>query len=461
MAKQIHEDQDFRDRIRLKCENDWSIKLTEDQITMGIMEQEEQKLSIWHNQLWPNKRTYKDKDDGYKWKSRVSWDKTIDGYRAIAHRNGFAGAEPTKFMEDSDGKLVMATVTVYRIGSDGQRYPYVGEARWEEFAPRNKEGNINCTGQWKTAPYNMLSVAAQRQALRLAFQEFDYQSDEVIEDSDVDDYEEPELEPERGEPTETDSPAPESTDAPEPSSETAPEPHDSAPKGKHVGIPSEGFLAGKMYNDEERIVLAFEKGGNWVLALDSGVAVRVESSGHESTRRDRQDDNPGGREWNAGDAYYDGAKIEKIAPTKKDPQVLWVGLDSGFKVRLDRWGKETKRKERKAAEEPKKPVEAEAAGTADSGQTGPTLDEVRAMTEKEKVRQVCIPLMVRYCKDANGGVKISLKAAYERFSGEVMQKGAKMDLTQYKVLFECLGEALAAHARGEKYPVEAANAVGK
>jgi len=305
MAKQIHEDQDFRDRIRLKCENDWSIKLTEDQITMGIMEQEEQKLSIWHNQLWPNKRTYKDKDDGYKWKSRVSWDKTIDGYRAIAHRNGFAGAEPTKFMEDKDGKLVMATVTVYRLGSDGQRYPYVGEARWEEFAPRNKEGNINCTGQWKTAPYNILSVAAQRQALRLAFQEFDYQSDDVIEghdiDPEVDDYEEPDLEPERGEPTEIDPPVPESTGGSKP--EPEPEPHDSAPKGKHVGIPTGGFVAGKMYNDEERIVLAFEKGGNWVLALDSGVAVRVESSGHETTRRDRQDDNPGGREWNVGDAY--------------------------------------------------------------------------------------------------------------------------------------------------------------
>lgn len=113
MTKQIYEDQDLRERIRLKCKNDWSIHLDEDQITMGIIEQEEQKLSIWHNQLWPNKRAYKDKDDGYNWKIRVTWDKTIDGYRAIAHRNGFAGIEPTKFLEH-DGKLVMASVTVYR-----------------------------------------------------------------------------------------------------------------------------------------------------------------------------------------------------------------------------------------------------------------------------------------------------------------------------------------------------------
>ncbi len=234
----LTDDEELREKIRLKCLNDWDIELSEDQITMGIIEQEEQKLSIFHNQLWPNKRNYKKSTgsgyDDFVWAQRVTWDKTIDGYRTIALRNGFAGIDATKFIE-SNGKLVMATVIVYKIQSDDKRYPFVGEARFEEFAPRNKKGDINLTGQWKTAPYNQLSIAAQRQALRLAFQESNENEVGLLvapdTAADVPDPE-PETEPSRGEP------------APMPDPKPATEPEQ--PKGKFVGIPRDGFKFGQM-----------------------------------------------------------------------------------------------------------------------------------------------------------------------------------------------------------------------
>ena len=464
MPKQIHEDQDLRERIRMKCVNDWDIRLNEDQITMGIIEQEEQKLSIWHNQLWPNKRSYKDKDDGYKWKIRVTWDKTIDGYRAIAHRNGFAGIEPTKF-DEKDGDLVMATVTVWRIGPDGNRYPYVGQSRFSEVAPRGKDGKISLTGQWKTAPYNQLSVAAQRQALRLAFQEFDYQSD-FVEPSEISPRDfEPDAEPSRGgAASETTPPDPK----PKPKAKADPAPpkeeKKEEKKGEYVGIPKDGFKFGMMYNEKERIVaLMTNKKGKTVIALDSGMVVRVTDDGHEDMRQNRSEKTPGGLEWKEGASYYDGAKVEKVAVTKKNDQHVWLALDNDFKVRLDEWGKETKRKERKAPDKQQDkdtPVATASEGAAESAPKHPSIEEVKAMTEKEPVRQACFPLMSKYCIDVLDGKKISPKAMYERLTGEVITMGKKMGVPEYHMLYECLTEALAAYARGEEYPPKQDKALG-
>lgn len=461
MPKQIHEDQDMRSRIRMKCVNDWGIKLNEDQITMGIIEQEEQKLSIWHNQLWPNKRSYKDKSDNNQWKIKITWDKTIDGYRAIAHRNGFAGIEPTKF-DEADGKLVMATVTVYRLGPDGNKYPYVGQARFSEVAPRDKGGKISLTGQWKTAPYNQLSVAAQRQALRLAFQEFDYQSDfDEVTEVPTEDFE-PDAEPSRG----GAAPATAPTD-PEPEAKAKADPappKEEKKKGEYVGVPKGGFKFGMMYNEKERIVAFMtNKRGKTVIALDSGIVVRVTEDGHEDMRQNRSEKTPGGLEWKEGMPYYDGAKVEKVASAKKNDQHVWLALDNGFKVRLDEWGKEMKRKERKASDKQQDkatPAATASEGAAESAPKHPSIKEVKAMTEKEPVRQACFPLMSKYCIDVLDGKKISPKAMHERLTGEVLTMGNKMGVPEYHMLYECLTEALAAHARGEEYPAKQDKALG-
>lgn len=438
------DDEELREKIRLKCLNDWDIELTDDQITMGIIEQEEQKLSIFHNQLWPNKRAYKDKNDGYKWKARVTWDKTIDGYRTIALRNGFAGIDPTKFIE-SNGNLVMATVTVYKIQGDGKRYPFVGEARFDEFAPR-KDGEINLTGQWKTAPYNQLSIAAQRQALRIAFQECnDGQSELLVAPDTAADVPEPIPEPSRGEP----APSAEDDDDDDDGEKEA------KPTGKYVGIPREGgFKFGQMYNEEERVVLKSQSklDGSWSLGLDSGFAVVVNRDGYEISRRERSDDNPGGRPWKEDAKFYDGEIVEKIATAKKDPKSVWLALDNGFKVRLDQWGKVVKRKERKSKEAPKEESKKEEPKEEPKKGNGLlAVSEFRKLSSREEMRSNMIPALAKWCREVNGGKKISPKQAFAHFNGVEIEAGKSMGMEDYPVLYECLVEALEAHGRGEEY----------
>lgn len=437
------DDDELREKIRRKCLNDWDIELNEDQITMGIIEQEEQKLSIFHNQLWPNKRSYKDKADGYKWKTRVTWDKTIDGYRTIALRNGFAGIDPTQFVE-VDGKPSVAMVTVYKVQSDGNRYPFVGEARFDEFAPRDKDGAINLTGQWKTAPYNQLSIAAQRQALRLAFQECNDGQAELYAAADTaTETPEPDLEPSRGQP----SPTPGPTSTPEP----APEPE--KPKGKFVGIPKDGFKFGQMYNEKERIVLkstiattADSNPGAHKIGLDSGKLVHVNPEGFEVERNDRTDDSPGGRPWKVGKKYYGGEVIEGVAPAKKNPKSLWLALDSGMKVKVDQWGKEVKRKERKKKEEaaPKEEAKTESPKGNSLMPTG----EYRKLSTLEEMRKHLIPALAQWCRDVNGGKKISPKTAHTQLNGVTFDHGQSMSIDDFPVLYECLIEALEAQPEG-------------
>jgi hypothetical protein len=432
----LTEDEELREKIRLKCLNDWDIELSEDQITMGIIEQEEQKLSIFHNQLWPNKRNYKKSTgpgyDDFEWCQRVTWDKTIDGYRTIALRNEFAGIEPTKFIK-SDSKLVMATVTVYKIQSDGKRYPFVGEARFDEFAPRNRKGDINLTGQWKTAPYNQLSIAAQRQALRLAFQECnDNQTELLVAPDTAADVPEPDPEPSRGESVPTHESEP-----------PAPEPEQ--PKGKFVGIPRDGFKFGQMYNEQERIVIKtkMSEGSHqdcFLLALDSGVAVMVSPDGYETSRRDRTDDNPGGRPWKEGKKYYGEEVIEKIAEAKKDSKSLWLALDNGFKVKVDQWGREIKKKERKKKDDSKKEEGSKGDGLM-------SISDFRQLSAIEAMRKNLLPALAQWCRDVNDGKKISLKTAHAQLNGVTFEDGKGMSIEDFPVLYECLVEALEEHAK--------------
>src|SRR5690606_27120050 len=189
--------------------------LTDDQISMCIIEMEEQRLSLFHNQIWPNKRRYKDKSSkNLKFLDRLTWDKTIDGYRAVAHRSGrFAGVDAAVFETDENDQLI-ARVTVYAIDSAGNPRPYVGEARFNEFVQMvdvwendKKTGEKVANSQWAESPYNQLSIAAERQALRKAFQDLD--SSEVgfvsipeptIEGQRVDTSPEPDQEQSRGVP---------------------------------------------------------------------------------------------------------------------------------------------------------------------------------------------------------------------------------------------------------------------
>ena len=470
-GKSLVDDDEFRDKVKRKCLNDWNIELNEDQVTMGIIEMEQQKLSIFHRQLWPNKRGYKIKKKGQKdgWGERITWDKTVDGYRAIALRNGLAGIDGTKFVE-SDNKLVMATVTVYRL-VDGNRYPFTGEAHFKEFVQTYDDGNP--MGQWKSSPRNQLSIAAQKQALRIGFQEceddeYEYQTIAADNSSEPP---ETDHEPTRGESIPQEDPPPIASGSPS-----------AKPAGKYVGLPKEGYKYGQMYNDDERIVVLQKMDNGWTLALDSGKAAVVDDKGYETAYRDRND---GGKVWSQGDTYYDGAKVEKIAESKKGTPGKWLALDSGFKVKVDDWGKELKRKERKkkaapeTKEEPKKeetkkedpkkegtkkedPKKEDPKGedSKENGKSEKGLEELQSktevleavakMTEAGEVRKAIVPLLKEYCMEANEGVKLSYKAAMEKFTG--VMPSEQMGTQELKALFECLIDALEAHKQGKEYP---------
>ncbi len=96
---------------------------------------------------------------GGKW----SWQTSIDGYRLIADRTGdYAGSDDPIFVEENS-KPVAATVTVYKMVG-GQRCPFSATARWSEYYPGEKSGQM-----WHKMPYLMLGKCAEALALRKAF----------------------------------------------------------------------------------------------------------------------------------------------------------------------------------------------------------------------------------------------------------------------------------------------------
>lgn len=106
----------------------------------------------------------------------------IDGYRAIAEGGGgYAGSDDAVFEKDievpvsrdpkADQALTVtvpnkATVTVYKI-VQGVRVPFTATARWMEYEPRTKKGELS--GLWSKMPYGQLAKCAEALALRKAF----------------------------------------------------------------------------------------------------------------------------------------------------------------------------------------------------------------------------------------------------------------------------------------------------
>lgn len=101
-----------------------------------------------------------------KRKGKMSIQTGIDGYRLIADRTGMmAGSDDPVFESDASGLPVLATVTVWKIAADGQRYPYTASARWSEYAVDTglPEGFM-----WQKMPHTMLGKVAEALALRKA-----------------------------------------------------------------------------------------------------------------------------------------------------------------------------------------------------------------------------------------------------------------------------------------------------
>jgi hypothetical protein len=89
----------------------------------------------------------------------------IDGFRAVARRNGLAGIDAPKFSWQDEKKTIpyACEVTVYRWGPNGQRESYTARGLLREYM-----GN---TPIWKQRPCLMLAKCVEALAHRMAFTE--------------------------------------------------------------------------------------------------------------------------------------------------------------------------------------------------------------------------------------------------------------------------------------------------
>lgn len=91
---------------------------------------------------------------------------SIDGLRSIAEKtNKYAGNDDPQFDDENNPKK--ATVTVYKI-VEGIRVPFTATARWDQYVPKDKKGEI-IGPFWKKMPHLMLGKCAEALALRKAF----------------------------------------------------------------------------------------------------------------------------------------------------------------------------------------------------------------------------------------------------------------------------------------------------
>jgi len=372
------DDEDLKKKIAHKCKNDWGLELTDDEVKMCIYEMEETGLSIFFDQIWPNRRKLWNKDKREE-EVRLTWDKTIDGYRTIAERSGtYAGIGKPEYETDSEGNLVSSTIEVYKF-VQGQKCAFAGQAFYSEFVQKaydKKTKELVVNRQWSNSPYHQLSIAAERQALRKAFQEINAdlsKSENVLIDSETEKMEDdegeqeveavaskpskkeaPEKKPEpkvEQAPAAAPAPAPEVADKPAPKKQGPSSPFmEDKPKDKTY---AESVEFGKYYLEGQRVVFSVDKSRTEkAIALDNGDAVLVRLTDHgweEVSRKQRKKPEMGGFSWDMGMEYYDGSMITITRPDKKRENHLWLGLDNGYKVLLNQWGKEVERSERKKA----------------------------------------------------------------------------------------------------------------
>ncbi len=445
----MKDDQDYREQIRLKAKNDFNQDLTEDHITMCIYEEEQEKLSFFHGHLYINpRRTWANGE----WLNKVQWSKTIDGYRVLAQRNGLCRVDEPEWEKDDDGNLVCCRVSVWRRGPDGYpEGPYVGIAHYEEFVQvtdeyvdRKKTGRKVPNRQWKTSPLNQLSICAERQAHRKAGLDHtnitddivDVQPRETIDEPQEDEYGDDALEVGNnpGTPTlQTDGKGGvQPIDKPKPTLELT-EAH-----------------RGSQYRDA-MIVMTVAGPTWWAILLDDGKKVVFGREGDVLTEQeitDREFEFAGGAEWVEGSTYYDKTKVVAVV-TKGRNAVL--ELDSGFKVKLDQWGKEVGRKEadKPQAEAPKAEAPKEETPKEDSAPKGDA-EFAKAMlmaedcsgASMEEIRKSTIALLSFWCKNLNAGVKVSPKTAYVDLVGVAIGEGDKMRVEDYRALLETLHEKI-------------------
>ncbi|MBD2653132.1 recombinase RecT [Synechocystis sp. FACHB-383] len=118
-------------------------------------------------------------------KGKWSFEPSIDGLRAIAERTGlYAGSDEPLYDEGLTAYEFLAAnrkiprvckITVWKI-VQGIRCPFTGTATYDEYCQKY---DGKATGKWQESPLNMMSIAAERQALRKGFPQCNSAQDEV------------------------------------------------------------------------------------------------------------------------------------------------------------------------------------------------------------------------------------------------------------------------------------------
>lgn len=107
---------------------------------------------------------------GIRYKGRLTFQTSIDGYRLIADRTGkYAGSEDPLFdeglnlyqhLQTGRGNPLTATVTVWKV-CQGVKGAFTASASWNQYAQQNPT--------WQRMPHLMLAKCAESLALRKAF----------------------------------------------------------------------------------------------------------------------------------------------------------------------------------------------------------------------------------------------------------------------------------------------------
>lgn len=169
--KSIYQDKLLRREILLKAKTESGLELSDEDVHMCILTMQRKGVSYFHDHIWANKRY-----DRHTKTNKIVWTLSADGRRAIAHQQGLAGMDLITFEENEDGSPKLARVRVYRRNEHGGVDEYWGEARFDEYVERKRDGEIQ--QQWQRRPFGQLAKCAEMQALRRAFPEMDFDATE-------------------------------------------------------------------------------------------------------------------------------------------------------------------------------------------------------------------------------------------------------------------------------------------
>lgn len=141
-------------------------------------------LNPYKKEIWFIKTKPYTKKNGERIEGKVQMMTGINGFYAIANNHPqYDGMEEIEFLYNDKKQIISAKARVWR---KDRRFPSVGIALWDEYAPEPNEYNKNSI--WFTKPSMMIGKVAESIGLRKAFpQELNglYTQEEMPADFDV------------------------------------------------------------------------------------------------------------------------------------------------------------------------------------------------------------------------------------------------------------------------------------